>query len=126
MFRKTTRSLSLSKDSPKIILTTDTGFLKINMLQVIGNKINKFGRPLGIRWTLLCENNQYDCFCWQFPNQFEFNCFELIHVFGFMETEFTKNASISQSSELHIKIETEAVEKNLIIDIKLEVDEKVI
>ena len=118
--------LKLSKETPKIIITTDTGFEKIEMLEVIGNQINKEDEPLGIRWTLVCANNKYDCFCWQLRGKFEFNCFELMNVFGFIETPFTKNGRINQSSELHISLETGAFDENLIINIKLEVEERVL
>lgn len=83
MFRKTTY-LKLSKETPKIIINIDPGFKKIEMLEVIANKINKLDGPLGIRWTLVCANNKYDCFCWQLSDRFEFNCFELIkHTLAF-------------------------------------------
>jgi hypothetical protein len=62
-----TIQLQLSQASPKIILRSDTGFEKIEMLEVISNQINKSDEPLGIRWTLVCANNKYDCFCWQLP-----------------------------------------------------------
>jgi len=62
-----TTYLKLSKETPKIMLTSDIGFEKIEMLNVIGNQINKLDEPLGIRWTLVCSQNKYDCFCWQLP-----------------------------------------------------------
>ena len=116
-------NLKLSKKTPKIIITTDTGFEKIEMLEVIANKINKLDEPLGIRWKLVCANNKYDCFCWQLPGKFEFNCFELMDVFGFIETPFTKNGRINQSSELHIRIEDSLFEDGMEIGIKLGVGE---
>jgi hypothetical protein len=65
-----TITLKLSKESPKIILPSHNGFEKIEMLEVIGNQINKSDEPLGIRWTLVCANNNYDCFCWQLNIRF--------------------------------------------------------
>ena len=51
------------------MLTSDTGFEKIEMLNVIGNQRNKLDEPLGIRLTLVCSQNKYDCFCWQLPSR---------------------------------------------------------
>ena len=44
-----TISLKLNKETPIIILTTNTYFEKIEMLEVIGNQLNKSEEPLGIR-----------------------------------------------------------------------------
>lgn len=118
-----TIALKLSKEKPKIILTTDTGFEKIDMLEVIGNQINKLDEPLGIRWTLVCANIKYDCFCWQLPGKFEFNCFELMDVFGFIDTELSKKYVAKQPSELHISIEDRVFEEGMEIGIRLGVGE---
>ena len=120
-----TIALKLSKETPKIILTTDTGFEKIEMLEVIGNQINKLNEPLGIRWTLVCANNKYDCFCWKLPNKFEFNCFELMDVFGFIDTDLAKKFVANQPSELHISMENRVFEEGLEIGIRLGVQERI-
>lgn len=116
-----TIALKLSKETPTIILTTNTGFEKIKMLEVIGNQINKLDAPLGIRWTLVCANIKYDCFCWQLPNKFEFNCFELMDVFGFIDTDLANKYVTKQSSELHVNMEDRVFEEGLEIGIMLEV-----
>jgi hypothetical protein len=126
MFKKTTHEFCLSKETPKMILTSDKGFEKIEMLEVIGNQINKSDGPFGIRWTLFCANYKYDCFCWQLPDKFEFNCFELMDVFGFTDTAIVKDNCKCQSSEMHVCIEGGVVDENLIIDIKLEIEERVL
>ena len=115
--------LQLSQTSPKIILRSDTGFEKIEMLEVIGNQINKSDEPLGIRWTLFCANNKYDCFCWQLPGKFEFNCFELMDVFGFIDTDVAKKFVANQPSELHISLENRVFKEGLEIGIRLGVGE---
>lgn len=119
-----TIALKLSKETPKIILTTDTGFKKIEMLEVIGSQINKLDAPLGIRWTLVCANNKYDCFCWQLPGTFEFNCFELMDVFGFIDTVLAKKYVAKQPSELHISLENRVFEYGMEIGIRLGVGER--
>ena len=111
--------LKLSKETPKIILTSDTGFEKIEMLEVVGNQINKLDAPLGIRWTLFCSQNQYDCFCWQLPGKFEFNCFELMNVYGSIDSEIAKNYIANQSCELHISMENRVFEEGMKIGIRL-------
>ena len=116
--------LNLSQASPKIILRSDTGFEKIEMLEVIGNQINKLDEPLGIRWTLVCANNKYDCFCWQLPGKFEFNCFELMDVFEFIDTDVAKKYVAKQPSELHISMENRVFEEGMEIVIRLVVGEK--
>ena len=118
-----TIELKLSKETPKIIITTNTGFEKIDMLEVIGNQINKLDEPLGIRWTLVCGNNKYDCFCWQLPGKFDFNCFKLMDVFGFIDTDFAKKYEANQPSELHISMEDREFDEGLEIGIKLGVRE---
>lgn len=118
-----TIALKLCKETPKIILTTNTGFEKIEMLEVIGNQINKLDAPLGIRWTLVCANIKYDCFCWQLPNTFEFNCFELMDVFGFIDTDLTKKIVAKQPGELHISMEDRAFDDGMEIGIRLGVGE---
>ena len=119
-----TLHLKLCKETPIIILTTHTGFEKIELLEVIGNQINKLDGPLGIRWTLVCANNKYDCFCWQLPNKFEFNCFELMDVFGFIDTDLAKTYEAKQQSELHISLENWVFEEGMEIGIKLGVGER--
>ena len=119
-----TIALKLSKETPKIILTTNAGFEKIDMLEVIGNQINKLDAPLGIRWTLVCANIKYDCFCWQLPNKFEFNCFELMNVFGFIDTDLAKKYVAKQPSELHISMEDRVFEDGMEIGIGLGVGER--
>jgi hypothetical protein len=114
-----TIALKLSKETPKIILTTNTGFEKIEMLEVIGNQINKLDEPLGIRWTLVCANNNYNCFCWQLPGKFEFNCFELMDVFGFIDTDLAKKFVAKQRSELHINLENRVFDEGMEIGIRL-------
>ena len=114
-----TINLNLSQASPKIILRSDIGFEKIEMLEVIGNQINKSDEPLGIRWTLVCANNKYDCFCWQLPGKFEFNCFELMDVFGFIDTDVAKKFVAKQRSELHINLENRVFEDGMEIEIRL-------
>jgi len=126
MFKKTTHEFCLIKETPRMILSSDTGFEKIELLEVIGNQINKLDEPLGIRWTLVCANNKYDCFCWHLPGKFEFNCFELMDVFGFTDSAIIKDNCKSQSSELHVCIEGGVVDENLIIHIKLEIEERVL
>ena len=111
--------LYLSKETPKIILSSDTGFEKIEMLKVTGNQINKLDEPLGIRWTLFCANNKYDCFCWQFPGKFEFNCFELMDVFGFIDTDLAKKYVAKQQSEVHISLEDRVIEDWMEFGIRL-------
>ena len=118
MNRKTIYS-KLSKETPKIILTSDTGFEKIEMLDVTGNQINKLDEPLGIRWTLVCANIKYDCFCWQLPGKFEFNCFELMNVYGSIDSEIAKNYIANQSCELHISMENRVFEEGMKIGIRL-------
>ena len=118
-----TIQLQLSQASPKIILTTDTGFEKIEMLEVIGNQINKSDAPLGIRWTLICANIKYDCFCWQLPGKFEFNCFELMDVFEFIDNDVAKKFVANQPSELHISMEDREFEEGMEIGIRLGVGE---
>jgi len=49
MLRKTTHEFCLSKETPRMILSSDTGFEKIELLEVIGNQINKSDGPFGIR-----------------------------------------------------------------------------
>ena len=121
-----TINLSLNQASPKIILRSDTGFEKIEMLEVIGNQINKSNEPLGIRWTLVCANNNYDCFCWQLPGKFEFNCFELMDVFGFIDTDVAKKYVAKQPSELHISLENREFEEGMEIGIRLGVEEQLL
>jgi hypothetical protein len=118
MFSKTIH-LQLSQASPKIILSSDTGFEKIEMLEVIGNQINKSDEPLGKRWTLVCANIKYDCFCWQLPGNFEFNCFELMDVFCFIDTDVAKKFVAKQPSELHISLEDREFEEGMEIGIRL-------
>jgi len=118
-----TIELKLSKETPQIIITTNTGFEKIEMLEVIGNQINKLDEPLGIRWTLVCANNNYDCFCWQLPGKFEFNCFELMDVFGFIDTDVAKKYVANQPSELHISLEDRVFDEGMEIGIRLRVGE---
>jgi hypothetical protein len=118
-----TIALKLSKETPKITLTTNTGFEKIEMLEVIGNQINKLDAPLGIRWTLVCANIKYDCFCWQLPGKFKFNCFELMDVFGFIDTDLAKKYVANQPSELHIRLEDREFEEGMEIGIRLGVGE---
>ena len=118
-----TIELKLSKETPKIIITTNTGFEKIEMLEVIGNQINKLDEPLGIRWTLVCGNNKYDCFCWQLPGKFDFNCFELMDVFDFIDTDLAKKNEVNQPSELHISLEDRVFEEEMVIEIRLGVGE---
>ncbi len=115
--------LKLIKETPKIILSSDTGFEKIEMLDVTGNQINKLDEPLGIRWTLVCANIKYDCFCWQLPGKFEFNCFELMDVFGFIDTDLAKKYVAKQPSELHISLEDREFEDGMEIGIGLGVGE---
>jgi hypothetical protein len=90
---------------------------------VIGNQINKSNEPLGIRWTLVCANNKYDCFCWQLPGKFEFHCFELMDVFGFIDTDLAKNFVAKQPSELHISLENRVFGDGMEIEIRLGVGE---
>ena len=118
-----TIELKLSEETPKIIITTNTGFEKIEMLEVIGNQINKLDEPLGIRWTLVCGNNKYDCFCWQLPGKFDFNCFELMDVFDFIDTDLAKKYEAKQPSELHISLEDRVFEEEMVIEIRLGVGE---
>jgi hypothetical protein len=118
-----TIELKLSKETPKIIITTNTGFEKIEMLVVIGNQINKLDEPLGIRWTLVCGNNKYACFCWQLPGKFDFNCFELMDVFDFIDTDLAKKNEANQPSVLHISLEDRVFEEEMVIEIRLGVGE---
>jgi len=123
MFKKTTHEFCLSKETPRMILSSDTGFEKIELLEVIGNQINKLDEPLGIRWTLVCANNKYDCFCWQLPDKFEFNRFELMDVFGFIDTDLSKKFVAKQWSELHVSLENRMFEGGMRIGIRLGVEE---
>ena len=119
----TTHLLKLNKQSPKIILGSDAGFAKIEMLEVVSNKLNNSNAPLGIRWSIICNNNQYNCFSWQYPETLEFNCFELMSVCCNIDKALSKNDIANQKSELHINLEGELIDEDTIIDIKLEVEE---
>jgi hypothetical protein len=116
-----TIEFKLNKETPKIIIASNTGFEKIEMIEVIGNQINKLDAPLGIRWTLVYANKKYDCFCWQLPGKFEFNCFEIMDVFGFIDTDLAKKYVTKQSSELHVNMEDRVFEEGMEIRIMLEV-----
>jgi hypothetical protein len=119
----TTHLFKLNQQSPKIILASDTGFAKIEMLQVISNKLNKTNDPLGIRWSILSNNNIYNCFSWQYPNMLEFNCFEIMSVCCNIDEALSKKDIVNQKSELHISIEGEIIDEDIEIKIKVEVEE---
>lgn len=113
----------LNKQSQKIILASDTEFTKIKMLELVSNKLNNSNAPLGIRWSIICNKNQYNCFSWQYPETLEFNCFELMSVCCNIDNALTINNIANQKSELHISLEGELIDEDTIIDIKLEVEE---
>jgi hypothetical protein len=119
----TTHLFKLNKQSPKIILASDAGFKKIEMLEVVSNKLNNSSAPFGIRWSIICNKNQHNCFSWQYPNMLEFNCFELISVCSNIDNTLSKNDITNQKSELHISLEGELIDEDTIIDIKLEMEE---
>lgn len=113
--------LKLTKKSPKIILPSVGCFEKINMLSVVNSNLNQSKAPFGLRWSLINNNNQYNCFNWQMPEERDFNCFEVMSCFNFIASEFS-NKNISGNSELHISIESEVVDEDSIIDIELDID----
>ena len=119
----TTHLFKLNKQSPKIILASETGFAKIEMLEVVSNKLNNSNAPLGIRWSIVCNKNQYNCFSWQYPETLGFNCFELMSVCCNIDNALPINDITNQKSELHISLEGELIDEDTIIDIKLEMEE---